>query len=76
MPFAVTTGMHLDILILSEVRKRQISHDIIYMWNLKYDTNESIYKTETDSQAQKADLWLQGVGGWGKNGVEGWSQQT
>ena len=21
-----------------------------YMWNLKYDTNELIYKTETDSQ--------------------------
>ena len=23
--------------------------DIIYMLNLKYDTNEPIYKTETDS---------------------------
>lgn len=23
--------------------------DIIYMWNLKYDTNELIYETETDS---------------------------
>ena len=31
-------------------RKRQISYDIIYMWNLKNDTNELIYKTETDSQ--------------------------
>ena len=26
-------------------RKRQIPHDITYMWNLKYDTNELIYKT-------------------------------
>ena len=25
-------------------------YDIIYMWNLKHDTNELIYKTETDSQ--------------------------
>ena len=25
--------------------------DVTYMWNLKYDTNEPIYKTETD-------LWL------------------
>ena len=25
-------------------------YDITYMWNLKYDTNELIYKTETDSQ--------------------------
>ena len=31
-------------------RQRQIPYDITYMWNLKYDTNELIYKTETDSQ--------------------------
>ena len=31
-------------------RERQIPYDITYMWNLKYDTNELIYKTETDSQ--------------------------
>ena len=30
-------------------RERQISDDIIYMWKLKYDTKETIYKTETDS---------------------------
>ena len=30
-------------------RERQILYDI-YMWDLKYDTNELIYKTETDSQ--------------------------
>ena len=30
-------------------RERQIPYDITYMWNLKYDTNEFIYKTETDS---------------------------
>ena len=28
------------------------------MWNLKYDTNELIYKTETESQTQKTNLWL------------------
>ena len=28
----------------------QIPYDITYMWNLKKDTNELIYKTETDSQ--------------------------
>ena len=26
------------------------------MWNLKYDANEVIYKTETDSQTQRTDL--------------------
>ena len=36
--------------------ERQIAYDIISMCNLKYDTNELIYETETDSQ--RADLWL------------------
>ena len=31
-------------------RKRQISYDITYMWHLKYDITEFIYKTEIDSQ--------------------------
>ena len=31
-------------------RERQIPYDTTYMWNLKYDTNELICETETDSQ--------------------------
>ena len=31
-------------------RERQVPHNIAYMWNLKYDTNELIYKTEIVSQ--------------------------
>ena len=27
-------------------------HDIIYMWDLKYDTDKLIYETETDSQTE------------------------
>ena len=38
-------------------------YDITYMWNLKYDTNELIYETETDSQTQRTDLWLPSGGG-------------
>ena len=50
MPFAAT-WIDLEIIILSEVKsERQIPHDITYIWNLKYDTNELIYKTETDPQ--------------------------
>ena len=51
MPFAAT-WMDLEIIILSEVSQteRQISSHITYTWNLKNDTNELIYKTETDSQ--------------------------
>ena len=26
--------------------ERQTPYDILYMWNLKYDTNELIYETE------------------------------
>ena len=48
MPFAATE-MDLQIIILNEVRKRKTPYDINYMWNLKYDTNELMYKTETDS---------------------------
>ena len=58
MPFAAT-WMDLEIIILSEVRERQIIlYDIRYMWNLKYDTNELIYKTEIESQTKKINLWL------------------
>ena len=31
-------------------KEKQIPYDIAYMWNPKYDTNELIYETETDSQ--------------------------
>ena len=31
-------------------RQKQIPYDITYMWNLKYDTNEHSYETETNSQ--------------------------
>ena len=39
-------------------RERQIPYDTTCMWNLKYDTNELIYKTEIDSGTQRTDLWL------------------
>ena len=39
-------------------------HDITYMWNLKNNTNEPSYKTETDLQTQKTNLWLP-KGKWG-----------
>ena len=42
--------MDLENITLSAVRQRQILYDITYMWSLKNNTNESIYKTETDSQ--------------------------
>ena len=43
---------------MKQVRQRQISYDIAYMWNLKIDTNELTYETEADSQTWKTNLWL------------------
>ena len=51
MPFAAT-WMDLDIIILSEVSQRKIPCDITYIWNLKNNTNNSIYKIETDSHIE------------------------
>ena len=51
MPFTAT-WTNLDIIILSEVRKRQIPYGITYIWNLKYDTSELTYKTETDLETR------------------------
>ena len=41
------------------------------MWNLKYDTNEPIYETETDSQTENRLVVAKGVGG-RRNGVGVW----
>ena len=62
----VAIWMDLETIILSEVRQRQI-YDITYMWNLKNDTNELIYKTETESQTEKTNLWSSKWRGWGIN---------
>ena len=35
-----------------------MSYEITYIWNLKYNTNKSIYKTEIDSHTQKTNLQL------------------
>ena len=47
---SAATWRQLEIIILSEVRQRQISYDITYMRNLRYGTIEPTYETEADSQ--------------------------
>ena len=54
--------------------KQKTTHDITYLWNLKYDTNEHIYETEIDSQIQRTDLWLPWLG-WGRDELGVWDQQ-
>ena len=50
--------LELEILILSEDRKKCKYHMIALTWNLKYGTDEPICRTETDSWTWRADLWL------------------
>ena len=71
MPFAAT-WTDLEIIILTEVslKERQI-YDITSVWNLKYNTNECIYETETNSQTQRTDLGLRGVVAEGQTGSLG-----
>ena len=46
--------------------------DITDMWNLKYDANELIYETETNSKIERIDQWLpRGV--WGREGLGVWA---
>ena len=45
LPFAAT-WMDLENIILSEVRQSQILYNITYLWNLKNNTSEVIYKTD------------------------------
>ena len=59
MPF-VATQMDPEITIVKQSkseRERQKPY-ITYMWNIKYETNRHMYKTETHSQIQRTDLWL------------------
>ena len=53
----IATWMDLEIIILSKSEKDKY-HDITYTWNLKYQTDELIYMTETESMTSKANLWL------------------
>ena len=42
------------------------------MWNLKYDINELIYETETDSDLENRLVGDKGERGWGKDGLGVW----
>ena len=72
IPFAAI-WIQLETTTPSEVRERQLPYDITHMWNLKYDTNESIFETDTQSGTKGQ---TGGQGGIGESGGGGWSWQT
>ena len=76
MPFEAT-WMDLEIIILSEVsHTEKDKYDITYKWNLKQDTNELIYRTETNTQTQKTYGYQRGEGEGGVNQEFGISRYT
>ena len=46
--------------IKNKTRERWILYGIRYRWNLKNNTNESIYKTETDSEIEHKRMVTKG----------------
>ena len=62
MPFAATW---MEILTLSEVSKKEKDkyHMIsLFLWNLKYDAGDPIYKSETDHGQGEKTCGSQGEG--------------
>ena len=51
-------------------RERQIPYNITYTWNLKYGTNEHIYKTETDTDIENILVVAKEEGGGGGSGMD------
>ena len=71
MPFAVT-WIQLEIIILSEVRKK-IPYHITQAWNLKYGTNEPIYKTGNRlTDIENRFVVARGNGGSEMDGLRAW----
>ena len=59
-------------------RKRQIPYYISYLWNLKYGTEDPIYKTEIDhaqGEQTRGSQWGEGRE-WDEQGVWGFWMQT
>ena len=59
MPFAAT-GMHLKIIIPSEVksdRARQILYDITYMWNLKKIVQMNLFTKQKQTHRHRKQTY-------------------
>ena len=57
MPF-VATQMNLQIIILSEViRQRQVSYDIVYMWNLKKKIQMNLFTKQKQTHRHRKQTY-------------------
>ena len=71
MPFAAT-WMDLEIITPNEVSQteKKTPYAITYMWNLKYDTSQHIYKTEQTHRHIEQTCGYQGGGVVGEGWIE------
>ena len=53
---SAATWTELEIIILSEVWCGSHLYDVTYMWSLKYDTTELIYKTDSKLMVAKGEV--------------------
>ena len=72
MPF-VATWIDLEIIILSEVNQRQISYDIIYMWDIKKIIQMNLFTKQKEVYKHAKHTY----GYWRRKGsggyrIEGW----
>ena len=56
-------------------KERQISYGLTYMWNLKNDTNELIYETETDSDIENKFMVTKREREWRRDKWGVWDKQ-
>ena len=70
LPFAAT-WMDLENILLSEIRERQILHDITYTWNLKKIKQMNLYteQKQTHRHRKQTNGYQRGEGGRDKLGV-------
>ena len=65
-PFAATQWIQMLSSRAKSAREGQIPHDITYVWDLNYYTDELAYETEPDSQTSEQTSGCQGGGAeWG-----------
>ena len=65
----------LEVIIVREVSQKEEDkhHVITYMWNLKYDTNDLIYKTEKRLiDAENKLTFTKGERGYGRDKLGVW----
>ena len=70
MPFAAT-WMDQEIILLSEVRQRQTSYDITYMWNLKKGYERTYLQSRNRLKNFENKLMVTREDGLGKGQIEG-----